>query len=606
MASNQDFIFTLGADISQFTKSITEVERELKDVRNSLKNQTGKAIAETNKYIEQLEGSLVDLNKVGFQNLNKNATGGTAALFSLSQVARDLPFGFIAIQNNLPIVIDQFTALSKTSGGLKNAFGQVLNSISGPAGFAFAFGALTSITTALVQEYGSLNNALGQIFGYINKTTIANEELVKTQSKAKGEAYAEAQSIDNLLGILKNGQSTYNQRLGAYNKLNEIIPDVLAGFEKEKIINGEQIQQLGRLVDLKKQNIVLDATRQSVIELIGKYTGEALLQITKLGKTNTFEDISNQLKGMLKGFNPVLAGFMQQISVLEENSDAVDNLNKVLDGLDAQIAKNTGEIDANTESYKDNKKATEDLNKEKEKQAKLEQKRIDDRNKELQLLRFQAFQENGIAALRDTANKNYKEYLDKKKEEKTLNDKIYGFQADAIEGFKNIKVPTIKDVIKPEILKSYSDNLEKLKNQFESIRGIVEQAISAPLDYLFNTVLEQGKFSWKEFGNVIIRTLAGVLASVIATTAAIAVANVITGGAYGATVKLADKATGGAQGIGGRPTLGYTPRGLRPVANFGGVGPGGLSMSGAVSLSLRGSDLVGAINRTNTNINRIG
>jgi len=65
MASNQDFIFTLGADISQFTKSITEVERELKDVRNSLKNQTGQAIVETNKYIQQLEGSLTNLRKTG-------------------------------------------------------------------------------------------------------------------------------------------------------------------------------------------------------------------------------------------------------------------------------------------------------------------------------------------------------------------------------------------------------------------------------------------------------------------------------------------------------------------------------------------------------------
>jgi hypothetical protein len=296
---------------------------------------------------------------------------------------------------------------------------------------------------------------------------------------------------------------------------------------------------------------------------------------------------------------------MQQISVLEENSDAVDNLNKVLDGLDAQIAKNTGEIDANTESYKDNKKATEDLNKEKEKQAKLEQKRIDDRNKELQLLRFQAFQENGIAALRDTANKNYKEYLDKKKEEKTLNDKIYGFQADAIESFKNIKVPGIKDVINPEILKKNKEYLDTIKRQAETIKGVIEQAISAPLDYVFNTLLEDGKFSWKEFGKVVLRTLANILSSIITTTLAIAAADAITRGGYSATVRLADKATGGGQGIGARPTLGYTPRGLRSEANFGGIN-GGLGLSGQVVFVQRGSDLVGVLNRSNATINRVG
>jgi len=40
--------------------------------------------------------------------------------------------------------------------------------------------------------------------------------------------------------------------------------------------------------------------------------------------------------------------------------------------------------------------------------------------------------------------------------------------------------------------------------------------------------------------------------------------------------------------------------------SFGGVQGGGLGMSGQVALVLRGQDLVGAINRTNTTINRVG
>ena len=48
--------------------------------------------------------------------------------------------------------------------------------------------------------------------------------------------------------------------------------------------------------------------------------------------------------------------------------------------------------------------------------------------------------------------------------------------------------------------------------------------------------------------------------------------------------------------------------GTRGVAapSFGGISGGPLNMAGAVNLSLRGSDLVGSINRTNATISRVG
>jgi len=40
--------------------------------------------------------------------------------------------------------------------------------------------------------------------------------------------------------------------------------------------------------------------------------------------------------------------------------------------------------------------------------------------------------------------------------------------------------------------------------------------------------------------------------------------------------------------------------------SFGGVGAGAFGLSGQVNVVLRGQDLVGALNRTNTTINRVG
>jgi len=61
---NEEFIFRVGADVSGFTKSISQVEAELKKVQTELKTKTGDAIVQTNKYILELQGSLTNLQSL--------------------------------------------------------------------------------------------------------------------------------------------------------------------------------------------------------------------------------------------------------------------------------------------------------------------------------------------------------------------------------------------------------------------------------------------------------------------------------------------------------------------------------------------------------------
>ena len=120
--------------------------------------------------------------------------------------------------------------------------------------------------------------------------------------------------------------------------------------------------------------------------------------------------------------------------------------------------------------------------------------------------------------------------------------------------------------------------------------------------------MEGGKFSWKEFGNVVLRVLANIISSIIATTAAAAIANAIVPGAGTAGVNAYNQSSrlfGRNMQGGMSPSLGYTPRGLGGAANFGGLS-GGIGLSGQVVFVQRGSDLVGVLNRSNATINRVG
>jgi hypothetical protein len=150
------------------------------------------------------------------------------------------------------------------------------------------------------------------------------------------------------------------------------------------------------------------------------------------------------------------------------------------------------------------------------------------------------------------------------------------------------------------VFKSIDQNTKNqtraLQQRFNFIKGLIEGSLVAPLDYLFNTIIEKGKFSWKEFGNIVVEQLKRIVIQIAATAAATAIADALTGGAYGATIRVADKLTGGSTGIGSSESS---------AVNFGGIqGVGG--MTGEVVFVQRGADLVGVLNRTNSNINRIG
>jgi len=136
---------------------------------------------------------------------------------------------------------------------------------------------------------------------------------------------------------------------------------------------------------------------------------------------------------------------------------------------------------------------------------------------------------------------------------------------------------------------TFSELVAKNKELASSIQGFLYQ----PLENIFDILLEKGKKSWKDFGNAIIATLKRIAAQIAATFIAKGIANILAPGLG----SISTDALGEFLGMTGD---------LVGAANFGGVGGGGMQMSGQVVFVQRGSDLVGVLNRTNGTINRVG
>lgn len=634
--ANEEFIFRLGADISQFSQSITQVEAELRRVRSTLRNQTGQAIVETNRYIQQLEGSLVNLRNAGLQPLNRSSLAGAGALNSLGQVARDAPFGFVAIQNNLPIVVDQLTQLSRTSGGATGALKAIGSALIGPAGLSFAFGAVIAGTTALIQKYGSLGNAIDVIFqkngkltGEILKAKESYSEFnkqLKTTSELAGEESASVSGqiakIEALSKIVLDQTLSYQKRNTALTQLKEINKDYFGGLNLEKT----KFNDLKDAIDRYTQSLIASAKTKGFEQEISRTSVELFKQEQLLNKLKIALEEVRREPIVIRGKEGLIDTSKVDAATSAYNAQnaVVSQLKKEQTILNLELQKSVSAendlkivVDARLEQLKKEEEAKKKKNKLDKEEIINNKQLIKDQYKLLEqkkdLVEFAVPQAQGSLGVQfDNFLRKLKEqaeiYKQLKQIEADRGKLTTGFINDFQNNIKNIQVPKIGDVIKKDLLDNYAEIQKATIDLGNKVKDTVENFIAAPLNYVFDTVLNQGKFSWKEFGKIVLQQLASIISKIVATTIAIAAADVITKGGYSATMKVLDKTQSIFGNTGGKisPSLAYTPRGLGGSANFGGITGGGMALSGSVVMVQRGSDLVGVLSRTNASINKVG
>jgi hypothetical protein len=589
--SSSPFVFEIGADITKFTKSISEVDAELKVLRNSLKTQTGAAIVETNKQIKQLENSLVDLKKVGLDKLPKGAGDGANALFSLNQVARDLPFGFVAIQNNLPQVIDSFTQLSKQSGGVKNAFKSLGSALAGPAGLSFAFGAAIAGITGLVQSYGSLGAAVTDIFGLQVKERDLQNSLNSAFAVSNGEIAGEVANMKSLSSILISTNSTLEQRNGAYAQLNKEYPGILFGISKEEIATGKVNDEIAKRIKLFALQLELEGKADSIRELISKSAKEQLELGAKFKTGGFFDVLGLQLKGFFQTGDAGVTGVLSAVgNTFQKTNAEAEFFNKSLTKVNQELVVVNAEVDKLVKGQKESEAATKSAATANENWAKKSAESFYKYNGEA-IDAEKAFSSFVIG----TTNLQVKS-IDKLIEAKKKNRKEDKSLATAI------APTTISGNVQLKINQEFID-AQGIAAQFAQAKQSIDEVFFNPIAQSFENFINTGKFTFDEFAKNIKANIAKIVAQIAATKIIELLGSIFAGPIAGSVFGSAASAGGGGllKSIGG--LLGF---GGVASPSFDGLGGGTMGMSGSVNLVLRGTDLVGSINRTNSQISRVG
>jgi hypothetical protein len=512
------------------------------------------------------------------------------ALNSLSLVAQDLPFGFIGIQNNLPGVISSFGELTREAGGVGGALKQLGSALIGPAGLFFAFSVTTSIITSLVQKYGSLGAAITDIFGLQVKQRDLQNSINAEYADTLGKTAGEVVNLKSLESILTSTNSTLKERSGAYAELNKEYPGILEGINKEKALSGQLNEIIATRIKLFATQIELEGKADALKQLISKSAQEQLQLGAKIKTGGYFDVLGLQLKGLLQTGDAGVGGVLKSIQNTFSKTNAetkffsetLNVVNKELVVINEEINK----LIASTKKQKTEKFTPfSDIGDEGE--AIDAAMSLDQINKLILANLRLAYGKNGSFTV--VLNR----LLEDRK--RTINKKLQ--EEAAILAPKKVD-KNAGPIYKNPLIEYQFGQITAIIDALKQEAKFIDDAFRAPLENLFVDFLQKGKLSFEDFTKSVMRNITQLVAKLAASKLFEALANLIP--------QIAGTLVPGGTGLMELTNILGRGRNIFGAANLGGIGGGGMNLNGQVVFVQRGTDLVGVMNRTNAQIQRIG
>lgn len=291
LAEASDAISNLGKG----NVSINRLTQALGVFRTAANNATDPSkLAQYQQSIIGIEGELARLNSVGRQAANGGIANAGSAIQNLGRVASDAPFGFIAIQNNLDPLFDSFRRLSTASGGLGGALKALVSGLSGGAGIGLAFTLISSLTTTLIQKYGSLGNAISALTGNFTAAQKLSSDFAKELTKttqAAGDQYAKIVLLQQIINDSNETQKDRTRAVEEYNKIadhaNQIDLKQIDNLDKANALIQAQINLIGQR-----------ALAQAAVNKLGEIAGKLLdVQLRNAPIINQYTDAQNNSLG---------------------------------------------------------------------------------------------------------------------------------------------------------------------------------------------------------------------------------------------------------------------------------------------------------------------
>jgi hypothetical protein len=215
----------LAMDADQLQLELIKAENQLKKFESQLSRATDTTkIANLQKSIANVNGTINNISNAMGNTANKTGDA-TQSLVNLSRVAQDAPYGFIGIANNLNPLLESFQRLQKESGGSANAIKSLVSGLTGPAGIGLALGVVSSLFIKFGDDIGEfITDKLTGLGDAFNKES----DLLNKGSEAYVKASTDINKLKDSFNDYQNGLITKDKFL---KEFNSTLGDTIAKTE---------------------------------------------------------------------------------------------------------------------------------------------------------------------------------------------------------------------------------------------------------------------------------------------------------------------------------------------------------------------------------------
>jgi hypothetical protein len=551
-------------------------------------------------------GSAVNAAGDKLKNLPSTTDKAKIALGNLGRVASDLPFGFIAISNNLDPLIQSIGQLDASAKGKLGPTLKALGSaLAGPAGIALAFSVVSSAITFAVQKYGTLGNAINAIFGrqdaLVKQTQDAaksyekfNQQLRTTeeiQGAAAGSTAGEAAKVQALAKIVQDQTKTYSERNTALKELQSINKTYFGDIDLEK----GKLDKLTTSVEAYTQATIQSAITKAFESEIGATTVELDRQQRVLEKLRpAYEATSAAIRGTSKAL-PGLAQAQEQFTLgnaAVTAGNAFKQQETAVNALKERIKELNSGINSSVEAYNKLLAPQQAAAEAAKLKAEQDKKAADAATKQ--------------AAAQGVVNTKLREYNDLVARQEKFKARLQTVDFVPPE-LPEITIPAkISAIVPQSTLDSFNAFAEEQRkaldtNTLQLYAGIFSDTLAPAIDAAFGA-LANGTSAIDAIKN----SLKGLLAQLAANAAKALLFKAALSFIPGLGTAGAIGGGGILQSLLGGNLLGGIGGAAAPRFTGTSALSGGLQLAGQVVFTQRGTDLVGVLNSSNARIGRVG
>lgn len=161
--------------------------------------------------------------------MTRTVTGSGPAFTSFAQILQDLPFGLIAISNNIPFAASQFQNLTLRTGGAGAALRAVMGVISGPGGILVLLTSLVPALAVASQRMDLFNTSLidgkaaGEAYNSVLQSIIEN---ITTIEGFEAEAPFNTNQLEQQLRLWENVREQNEQTLETLKEEQLVLTDM--------------------------------------------------------------------------------------------------------------------------------------------------------------------------------------------------------------------------------------------------------------------------------------------------------------------------------------------------------------------------------------------